>query len=86
MSNNACDDACLYFREWDVMGCLLSIQSFSCKQVAPPPPPKKSKTVEMAQGKWAEVLVHSDRVTKVLLSLTACQRGREGALNGVSIF
>jgi len=28
-------------------------------------PPKKKKTVEMAQGKWAEILVHTDRVTKV---------------------
>lgn len=26
--------------------------------------PRKNKTVEMAQGKWAEMLIHTDRVTK----------------------
>lgn len=30
-----------------------------------PAPPAKKKTVEMAQGKWAEILIHTDRVTKV---------------------
>lgn len=35
-------------------------------QAVAPPPPKKTKTVEMAQGKWAEILIHTDRVTKVL--------------------
>ncbi|CAN0114450.1 unnamed protein product, partial [Ectocarpus sp. 12 AP-2014] len=31
-----------------------------------PVPPKKKKTVEMAQGQWAEILVHTDRVTKTV--------------------
>lgn len=30
-----------------------------------PAPPRKKRTVEMAQGKWAEILIHTDRVTKV---------------------
>lgn len=31
----------------------------------PAPLPRKNRTVEMAQGKWAEMLIHTDRVTKV---------------------
>lgn len=34
-------------------------------QAGLPAPPRKKRTVEMAQGKWAEILVHTDRVTKV---------------------
>ncbi|CAM9507386.1 unnamed protein product [Scytosiphon promiscuus] len=31
-----------------------------------PAPPRRQKTVEMAQGKWAEILIHTDRVTKTV--------------------
>ncbi|CAM9426768.1 unnamed protein product [Ectocarpus sp. 6 AP-2014] len=36
------------------------------EQTDGPAPPKKKKTVEMAQGQWAEILVHTDRVTKTV--------------------
>ncbi|CAN0114254.1 unnamed protein product, partial [Ectocarpus sp. 12 AP-2014] len=36
------------------------------EQTDGPVPPKKKKTVEMAQGQWAEILVHTDRVTKTV--------------------
>lgn len=33
--------------------------------IGAPAPSRKKKTVELAQGKWAEILIHTDRVTKV---------------------
>lgn len=59
-----CDGCCRCGVE-SVSLCLRRALANVSLQVAAPSPPKKKKTVEMAQGKWAEILIHTDRVTKV---------------------
>lgn len=66
------------FKSVPISEDLIDSINCSCMKVAPPSPAKKSKTVEMAQGKWAEVLVHSDRVTKVRPSIVSTVFRREG--------
>ncbi|CAN0135760.1 unnamed protein product [Pylaiella littoralis] len=54
-----------------------------------PAPPRKKKTVEMAQGRWAEMLIHTDRVTKTVKGGMEIQYRAlvtVGNLNGVGGF
>ncbi|CAM9366518.1 unnamed protein product [Hapterophycus canaliculatus] len=59
------------------------------EEVGAPAPPRKKKTVEMAQGKWAEILIHTDRVTKTVKGGMEIQYRAlvtVGNLNGVGGF
>ncbi|CAM9198991.1 unnamed protein product [Laminaria digitata] len=56
------------------------------KDAGLPAPPRKKRTVEMAQGKWAEILVHTDRTVKGGMEIQYRALVTVGNLNGVGGF